>query len=264
MKTLQLTNRHLTAVRAALGVAELLEQRGDAGRASREQRIIPFITISRQAGAGGRALAEQLVARLNDEDPGELPWTSWDNELVHKVAEENGLPEPVVNAFEERRNSWFQDALSSLAFTDDPSHADEFKVYRRVAGTIQALADLGRVVIVGRGGVYLTRNRPGGIHLRLVAPLEHRVAHYARRYNLSEEAAAEQVQRIDHARNAFHRRYWPGEALLPETFTLTINTAAVPEDLLVDCVIPLVRNPAGTFRRRPSDEAQASGRRAAR
>jgi hypothetical protein len=44
----------------------------------------PFVTISRQAGAGGRSFARGLAARLNELDPGGLPWTVWDNELVER------------------------------------------------------------------------------------------------------------------------------------------------------------------------------------
>ena len=40
---------------------------------------------------------------------------------------------------------------------------------------VRALAEVGRVIIVGRGGVFITRDLPGGIHVRLVAPREWRV-----------------------------------------------------------------------------------------
>lgn len=235
----QLNESHLRSMSAAVRAAELLELRPDE-TADRPVRPAPFITISRQAGAGGRSLAQRLVRRLNDAHPGILPWTVWDNELVHKVAEENHLPENLVASIEDRRPSWLHEALSGIAFEDDPANPDEFKVYRRVAVAIRALARMGRVIIVGRGGAFVTRELPGGIHLRLVAPLKDRVAHYGRRYLLSAEDAAEQVRRIDEARAAFYRRYWPGKPLTPETFTATFNTASVPEDRLVEAIVALV------------------------
>ena len=173
----QLNESHLRSMSAAVRAAELLELRPDE-TADRPVRPAPFITISRQAGAGGRSLAQGLVRRLNDAHPGILPWTVWDNELVHKVAEENHLPENLVASIEDRRPSWLHEALSGIAFEDDPANPDEFKVYRRVAVAIRALARMGRVILVGRGGAFVTRELPGGIHLRLVAPLKDRVAHY--------------------------------------------------------------------------------------
>ena len=45
---------------------------------------------------------------------------------------------------------------------------------------------------------------------------------------------------LDRNREAFYKRYWPGRKLCPESFHLTINTSAVSEDQLVECVLPLV------------------------
>lgn len=62
--------------------------------------------------------------------------------------------------------------------------------------TIRALAISGRAVIVGRGGVFLTAGMPGGIHLRIVAPVRHRITHMAERDGISQEAAAEKVAEV--------------------------------------------------------------------
>jgi hypothetical protein len=52
----------------------------------------PFVTISRQAGAGGRTLAKALAERLTEIDPSDRPWAAWDGELVEKVAAEQRIP----------------------------------------------------------------------------------------------------------------------------------------------------------------------------
>ena len=46
--------------------------------------------------------------------------------------------------------------------------------------------------------------------------------------------------RTDRIRRAFYERYWPGQPLVPEIFALTLNTSAVPEEKVVDCVLPIV------------------------
>ena len=114
-----------------------------------------------------------LAKRLNAADPGELPWTVWDNELVERVAVEHQLPAASIESLKDQQPSWLEEALGGLMLGD---HPDELKVYHRVAATTRLLAEMGRVVIVGRGGAFITRNLLGGIHLRLVAPLEFRVA----------------------------------------------------------------------------------------
>src|SRR3954467_2537422 len=63
----------------------------------------PFVTISRQAGAGGRSLAEKLAQRLTLLDPAkpnEPAWAAWDHQLIEKCAKDYGIDQAVVSAIE--------------------------------------------------------------------------------------------------------------------------------------------------------------------
>lgn len=212
--------------------------RGDDAKGRQLHR--PFITISRQAGAGGRSFAQQLVSRLNEIDPGDMPWTVWDNELIERVAAEYQPPVAKVAALEDERPSWLEQALGGLALGSTAGHPDELKVYHRVATTIRALAEIGRVVIVGRGAALITHDMPGGVPLRLIAPLDYRIAATAKTRGITAEAAAEWVREKDGNRGAFYRRHWPNHPLVPEDFTATFNTAALGGDQLVESVLPLI------------------------
>lgn len=201
-----------------------------------------FVTISRQAGAGGRSLAVRLAELLNQVDPappGQSPWTIWDHELTEKVALDYGFDESTVDKLEDGHHPWFADLLSGLV-GQDPSKPDEFKVYKRTAAAIRGLARVGRAIIVGRGGVFITRDLPGGVHVRLVAPHEARVAHMAELLKVDRREATKQVDQLDRFRDAFLRRYWPAGSLAPENFTVTINMAGVGEDAAAEAVRPLV------------------------
>ena len=251
------TQRTLDSLLHSLHGASRLEQprATEGGRAAPH---LPFVTISRQAGAGGETLAKRLVDRLNAVDPaGALAWTTWDRELVQKVAAEYHVPEPLVESIGSGGRSLWREFLDGFQSISDPQHLDEFQLYRRVAAIIRSLAHAGRAVVVGRGGVYATNDIPGGVHVRLVAPLEYRIERMARVRNVSEQEAADEVRRRDRARETFHRRYWPGSALLPEIFTITLNTAAVPEETLIECILPLIPagNPASTRPCPPRREA---------
>jgi hypothetical protein len=205
-------------------------------------RPVPFITISRQAGAGGTTLAAALEARLNSADPGDRPWATWDHDLVRKVALEQHVAASLVESLDTEgpRPSWFREFLSALTPPNREEDLDEFQVFRRTAITVRTLALLGRCIIVGRGGVYATSDLAHGVHVRLVAPLPHRIARLASLRHIPEKEAAAEVHRIDCYRDEFHRRYWPEKAMLPEIFTITLNAALVGEDQMVDCIVPLV------------------------
>jgi hypothetical protein len=249
MKPNDTFDRMLAAVRAGL---YLQQQRAEAE--ARRRPSPSLVTISRQAGAGGLTLAYALADHLDATDPADRPWAVWDRELVEKIAQDEHIPVPLIDSFETGapHRTLFQEFLASFSVKDSPEDLDEFQVYRRVAHTIRGLARAGRAIIVGRGGVYATQDLRGGVHLRLVAPLQDRVTHMARLMNVPEEQAAVEVRRIDKYRDAFHRRYWPDKALLPEIFTLTLNTAAMDEGQMVQCVLPLLPAAASPPRPQPA------------
>ncbi|HVT87599.1 MAG TPA: cytidylate kinase-like family protein [Tepidisphaeraceae bacterium] len=204
---------------------------------------LPFVTISREAGAGGLTLARQLVDSLNKlwPDPASQ-WTCWDRELIERVAADLKLSTRVIDSLEDQEYSWLGDFLESLSFSNDAHTAREAKVYHRVVETIRALAQSGRVVIVGRGGMFITHHLPGGIHARLVAPFEERVALFARQYDLPADRAAVRAAEIERNRRAFYRRYWPNESLSPENFTLTLNTAKMDSNQMVNILTTLIKD----------------------
>ncbi|MGA2500202.1 MAG: cytidylate kinase-like family protein [Tepidisphaeraceae bacterium] len=224
----------LAAIRS-IGVAGApLVDRGPA------TAVLPFVTISRQAGAGGLTVAHKLVEQLNRRDPGEQPWTAWDRELVQKVAEEHHIDQSLVDALEDRGPTWLEELLGGMRISETPETASEFRVYWKTAATIRAIAQVGRCVIVGRGGVFVTANMPRGIHIRLVAPLDFRIRNYAAIFNMPVVDSEARVKELDANRAAFYRRHWPRRPLTPEAFTATFNTASVGEREVVEAVAAMI------------------------
>ena len=82
---------------------------------------------------------------------------------------------------------------------------------------------------------------PGAIHVRLVAPLEHRIKCTAEQDKISLHDAAAQIVDIDQRRTEFYRRYWPGKVIAPEAFTMTLNSAELSLDELVDSVFAVIQ-----------------------
>lgn len=200
------------------------------------KRPVPFVTISREPGAGAITLGRVLADRLTRALPAERPWTCWDRDAVEAVTADAETHSQVVDALEASSHSWLNEFLSGLSMADHT----EAKMFAKTAATIRALAEAGRVVIIGRGGVIITRKMPGGIHVRLVAPLDHRVAHVAEYYQISRTAAAAKVKELEHNQMVFFKRYWPETPVTPEMFTLTINTQQVDQEGAVGLIVSLV------------------------
>ncbi|MGD0390780.1 MAG: cytidylate kinase-like family protein [Tepidisphaeraceae bacterium] len=223
------------SVHGALNVALHLYNNPERRHAA-EKLARVFLTISREPGAGGVPLAQRLAERLNAHGPGD--WSAWDQELVEKVSAEYHLKKGVIETVNERPHNWLNDLVSNFSQNVTPS---DLGVFKKVAGTIRALATAGHAILVGRGGRFITNGLAGGIHLRLVAPLEYRVKTTAESFNLSLPAAAKRLAEIDRNRTVFYRQFWPGKSLEPQSFTMTLNSAELSLDEMVACVLPLVR-----------------------
>ena len=90
---------------------------------------------------------------------------------------------------------------------------------------IIAVATSGHVVIVGRGGQVLLADRRDVLPIRVIAPLELRVAYTARREGLDTETVRRRVQAKDQARTQFMQAQYRSQHEAPHLYDLEINTA---------------------------------------
>jgi hypothetical protein len=86
----------------------------------------------------------------------------------------------------------------------------------------------------------MTRDMPGGIHIRLVAPLRHRIENFARCFQISTLEAAARLKEAQRNWTSFLKRFWPIRNLAPETFAATLNTAVLDEGRHGKCIVSLV------------------------
>jgi cytidylate kinase len=230
----------MNSVLSSLRAAQPQEERG-LPTPSAERSA--FITISRQPGISTDAFAAHLANRLGSLSAG---WKVWDRELVEKVAADHHIVVELVATLGQKERSWLEDFVRGLAISAGPP--EELAVYRRVAMTIRALAQAGKAIVVGRGAVHITANMPGGVHVRLVAPWGYRVWRLADELGISRDEAAKEIERLEHEREQFYRRYWQHHAPSPEAFSITLNAVAGDAEHLAECVLPLVK--AATMRTR--------------
>lgn len=205
--------------------------------------VVPFITISRMAGAGGRSLARALEARLNSMPASQrrIPrdWQSFDRDLIERIAADHEISAYLLDSIEDRGRNWVLDLFREMSGHN--SSVVEAAAYRKVAESIAALAGAGHTIMVGRGSAFITAHMPGGIHVLIIAPHAHRVTHMAHERNISESEADRLVRQIDQNRADFYRDHWPGKTYGPESFTLTLNSARLSDEQMADAVAALIR-----------------------
>ena len=186
------------------------------------------VTISRQTGSGAHVVGEELANYLQAHSPKDAPpWTLFDRNLVEKVLEEHNLPERMAKFLAEDRISELQDTMDELFGLHPPS----WTLVRQTADTILHLIELGRVIIIGRGGGIITRNLDYVFHVRLVGSLERRLEYVQEYYKMEKKEALEFINREDRGRQRYLKKYFDLEIDDPLLYHVVINTDLIPQKL---------------------------------
>jgi cytidylate kinase len=203
----------------------------------RKQDSLPVVTISRQAGAGGFTLAQKLAQYLQQLDTrAACPWTVFDKQLVQKVLEDHKLSDSVARFMPEDKYSEIRDTVEELLGLH-PAHET---LVEKTSETILHLAQMGNVVLVGRGANVIIGFVPNAVHIRLVGSVEKRVRTCQEYYNFSMEQAAEYVKQTDQGRVHYLRRHFDKNIDDPSLYHLVINTDLVTPDEAVVMIGRLV------------------------
>ena len=204
-----------------------------------EPSIPLFVTVSRQPGIDPDPVCYRLSDLLNAGAPGK--WSVWDHELIEKVSSDQHLAKDLLEKLEETPRTWLDDMLQTRRTPGEAPGASEAQADRCMFAAIRSLALAGHAIIVGRGGILVTKDLKGGIHIRLVAPLKHRLEYVVSSKNIPLHEAARYLNRIDKNEMKHFHQYWPERSLDPETFGIMLNSAQLSVDELAECVAVIVR-----------------------
>lgn len=214
-----------------------------AGRSPEPQTtdapIYPFITISRQAGAGGYEVAKAILDRfrLEPEEPLFEGWRLFGAATSLEVLKCARLQvSPQAIRLEDYHSSWHDLVFQWLA-----SSSPQDEILRRLTAEIRRQALEGRVVIVGRGAMCLTSRFPAGIHVRLVAPLDLRVQRMQKLLNLSADAARRAVAERDAVRARYVREQFDANIEDPSLYDVVWNTDRWSPAEIAGELVPMAR-----------------------
>src|SRR5579883_2026834 len=158
------------------------------------------VTISRQYGSGGGEIAARLASKLG--------WKLVDHEAVVQVAQALGISVTDAEAQDEHVESLGIRLLNGLSLIQPPmsnaiqviSLPHDSMYHEAIQRVVQAALTEGHVVIVGRGSQMHLKERRDILHIRVVAPLEQRIAYVMRREGLSREHAQSRIHYKDSGR----------------------------------------------------------------
>jgi cytidylate kinase len=196
------------------------------------------VTISREYGSGGGEIGARLARQLG--------WQLVDHEIVALVAEKMGITLQEAVARDERADGFFARMLSTMQVTSGgvahprplsvPLRELDSTYHQTLATSVQAAAEQGHVVIIGRGSQVLLAGRRDVLHVRIVAPLAQRITYVARREGISVDAAALRIRLKDRDRLNYLRTQYHQQSNDPLLYDLAINTAVLDLDSVVELI----------------------------
>lgn len=202
------------------------------------QEAGPVITISRLYGCPAKKVAKLLTEQLADKmiahGKKEVEWKYVTKEILSESARELRMaPKQIKYVFDYEQKSIIDDILSAQS---SKYYKSDRRIRNTIARVIRNMAIEGRMIIVGRGGVAITRDMPRSLHIDLEAPLEWRVVRTAEKYALSLEQAEKAVIDIDKKRKQF-REYFEGKNTDYTWFDLTFNCMTLSVEEIVKIIV---------------------------
>lgn len=197
--------------------------------------MIRTITLEREYGAGGGAIAKKLAERLG--------WKLWDQELTCEIARVAKVDQSVVERMDERCDSLFyrlmkvfmRGSMEQSVAVRGMDHFDADSMVEFMQRVISGAASEGNSVIVGRGAPYLLRARPDTFHVFVYAPLEEKIRRL-RESGKSEHAAEEEIENVDRQRVIFVRKYFGMDWPTRELYHMMINSK-VGDEVVIDTIL---------------------------
>ncbi|MBK6765604.1 MAG: cytidylate kinase-like family protein [bacterium] len=201
-------------------------------------RPIPFVTISRQFGCEAMALAESLAHEfdaLEKLDSGS--WQVYGRKLIEAMADQQYSFDQLMSALDSKARSGIEEFVETLV-----GQISDLRLLHKLVQAMRATATLGRCIIVGRGGAIMTRDLPGGLHVRLVASEEHRLKGLVERSGWPEVRAHAELKEQDSSRQTFYRKYLRHDSNDPVLYDLVLNSERLSQAEQVAQIVALFQS----------------------
>ncbi len=198
----------------------------------------PFVTISREFGCPSKLIAKRLAQELNRKtgNEKEKQWQYVNKEIVEQAAKELQLePFKIEHLFKMDQTGIMDDLFSSFS----SNYKSTQKIRKTIRDVIQSFSQRGYVIIVGRGSVAITYNRPNSLHIRLQAPLDWRIQCMSERQGIPVSEALNVTIETDKKRTALIESFL-GYKLEHTLFDVVFNCKTLSNEDIVNSTIKIM------------------------
>ena len=192
-----------------------------------------IISIGREYGSGGHAIAEILAKRF------ELPM--YDRNLLDHIAEEKGVDVNVLNKYDEKANNVFL-SRRVRGFSNSPEEA----IAEMQFDFIKDKAKKGEsFVIVGRCSETILRGCEGLVSIFVLADKEVKNERIMKIRNVSSKEAQNIMNRHDLLRKVYHNRYCDIKWGDSRNYDISVNSSRLGIERTADMLESYIKERTG-------------------
>ena len=200
------------------------------------------LTISRQFGAGGKTLAQNIADRLKYDIASEA--------IIEELADRAKVAYYKLKSFEVEDTHLFTKSPGSFSpkefigriFDPNKKYMDGKLYVDLLKQILPSIAKQDNLIILGRGAQFILKGVPGIYHVLMVAEEKDRIQFMADTYGLSMEDASRTVRQQGKRRSKLMKLFDSDDFDLPWHYSLVLNMSkismATAEDLVCDLVDP--------------------------
>ena len=184
----------------------------------------PIITISSEAGSGGRPIAKQLAKIIG--------FDLFDRLLINTIAESADVNAKVVESVEKSRLVGIENFVDMLMHNEnmEPSH-----YLHHLVPIVTVIAEHGHAVIVGRGANFII-NREKKLSIRITASMEKRILNITNWFDVSADEAKQRIVNRENRRAAFMKRSFNANIADSVNYDLVINSDNLSDAKIVNII----------------------------
>lgn len=199
-----------------------------------------IITINREAGSGGKEIAEKLGKMLGVKVYGK--------EILASIMEKYQLTKDEVEQIKATKRNWWSDFCrfykqfgSTAAIAYESFEVDSVQLYQEEERILKELAAQESCIIVGRTGFQIFKDDPNAMRLLIIANPENRVKRLMEKQHVNEQGARDIMERADKARENYTKAFAGTSRYDARNYDIVLNVSGFTTDQVAQFLAENVR-----------------------
>lgn len=172
----------------------------------------PIITISREMGSGGKAIANLVARRLGTK------WKVYDKEIVDEIAKVAHLEKKLVESIDEKRIPLVDELVTEIfgrRFLNMSGY------YKHLIKVLSLIGQRGYAIVLGRGANFIF---PHALKIRVICEMHQRIAWEMTYEGINRTEAIKRIEESDEQRKKFVEALFSHDQKKAHHYDLVIRT----------------------------------------